>query len=66
MRSVIGWIMFLLFNLVLAAGFIYITDRYMGSLWTFFWGALAVFSAYAVFLAVWLVVKTLKVRFSKS
>lgn len=66
MRNALGWIMFLLFNLVLAAGVIYIVGEHASTLWTLFWSALAVFTGYAVFLAVWLIAKVIRLRFANQ
>ncbi len=60
--NIVSGFAFLLFLLGLALAVVYLVDEYMGALWSAYWGAIGLFSAYALFLAGWLVIKQLRLR----
>lgn len=47
-------------SIFLAYVLVYLSENYAGAMWTSYWSFLAVFSLYAVFMAVWII--TTKIR----
>lgn len=66
MKSLIGWALFLLLNLCLAALIVYLIEVHEDAVWSIYWGLLALFSCYALFLAGWLTFKSLRIRFRRK
>ena len=63
MNKVMGWVFFLLMNLCFAVAIVYIVDTHEDAVWSFYWGVMALFCCYALFLAGWLIIKHLRLRF---
>jgi len=65
MKNFIGWAGFLLLNIALAAVLVYLIESHADAVWSFYWGVLALFCCYAIFLAGWLMYKTIKLRLGR-
>lgn len=65
MKTLIGWAFFILLNLCFAALFVYVIEEHEDAVWSIYWGLLALFSCYALFLAGWLTYKSIRSRFRR-
>jgi Flp pilus assembly protein protease CpaA len=64
--NIVSGFAFLLFLLGLALAVVYLVDEHMGALWSAYWGAIGLFSGYALFLAGWLITKHIRLRLRRN